>query len=176
MNYHLRAPLAPNEQSESALGMNRWAALALILLASFAAAAIGGYATSTSVGTWYPLLAKPAWNPPAAVFGPVWTLLYAAMSVAAWRIWLRRDQPGARVALRLFFASLALNTLWSILFFGLRRPGWAFAEVMVFWVCLVAVQFRFRRLDAVAAGLWAPYLVWVSFASVLNGTVWWLNR
>ena len=156
--------------------MNRWGMLALFLLASFAAAALGGWATSTSVGTWYLALAKPSWNPPAAVFAPVWTLLYAAMSVAAWRVWLRRDQPGARAALRRVFSSLALNALWSVLFFGLRSPGAALAEVVVFWAFLAVLQVRFARLDKISGVLWAPYLAWVSFASGLNGAVWWLNR
>lgn len=155
--------------------MNRWFALFLFLLASFTAAAIGGYATAESVRTWYPTLVKPAWNPPAAVFGPVWTLLYTAMSVAAWRVWLQRGQSQARGALRLFFASLALNTLWSVLFFGLRQPGWALADILLLWVSLVVVQIRCARLDTAAGWLWAPYLAWVSFAVALNAAIWRLN-
>jgi tryptophan-rich sensory protein len=155
--------------------MNRWAALGLFFLAAFSAAAIGGYVTAGSVRTWYPTLVKPSWNPPAAVFGPVWTLLYAAMSVAAWRIWLRRAEPGARTALRWFYASLVLNTSWSVVFFGLHQPGWAFLNIVLLWGALVTLQFRFARRDAVAGWLWAPYLAWVSFASVLNLTIWRLN-
>jgi len=156
--------------------MNRWLALLLFLLASFTAAAIGGYATADSVRTWYPTLVKPTWNPPSAVFGPVWTLLYTMMSLAAWRIWLRRELPDARPALRLFFVSLGLNALWSVLFFGLHRPGWALLEILLFWVSLVSLLGRFRRLDAVAGWLWVPYVAWVTFATVLNAAVWWLNR
>ena len=156
--------------------MNRWLALGHFLLASLTAAAIGGFATAESVRTWYPTLAKPAWNPPAAIFGPVWTLLYTAMSIAAWRIWLRRDQPGARPVLRLFFVSLGLNALWSVLFFGLHRPGWALGEVLLLWVCLVTLLVRFRRLDEIAGWLWAPYVAWVSFATALNAAIVWLNR
>ena len=156
--------------------MNRWAALLLFLLASFTAATIGGQATADSVRSWYPTLAKPGWNPPAAVFAPVWTLLYVAMSVAAWRVWLRRDLPGAGPALRLFFVSLGLNALWSVLFFGLHRPGWALLEILLFWCSLVAVLGRFRRLDTAAGWLWLPYVAWVSFATLLNAAIWWLNR
>ncbi|MCX6944429.1 MAG: TspO/MBR family protein [Verrucomicrobiota bacterium] len=156
--------------------MQRWLYLVLFFVASYTVAAIGGYATAGSVHTWYPTLVKPSWNPPAAVFAPVWTVLYAAMSLAAWRIWLRRDQPGAGTALRLFFASLVLNALWSVLFFGLQRPGWALLEVVVLWGTLSAVEVRFRQLDRVAGWLWAPYVAWVSFATVLNGAIWWLNR
>jgi tryptophan-rich sensory protein len=156
--------------------MNRWGALGLFLLASFTAAAIGGLATAESVRTWYPTLVKPAWNPPAGVFGPVWTLLYAAMSVAAWRIWLRRELPGAKPALRLFCVSLGLNAVWSVLFFGLHRPGWALLEILLLWGSLVVLLGRFRRLDPVAGWLWAPYVAWVSFATALNAAIAWLNR
>lgn len=155
--------------------MNRWIALGLFLLASFTASAIGGYATFESVRTWYPTLVKPSWNPPAAVFGPMWTLLYTLMAFAAWRIWLRRELAGARPALRWFFVSLALNALWSVLFFGLHRPGLALLEVVLFWGTLVLVQLRFARLDRVAGWLWAPYVAWVSFATVLNAAIWRLN-
>lgn len=156
--------------------MNRWVALCLFLIAAFTAAAIGGAATAQSVSTWYPELVKPAWNPPAWIFGPVWTLLYLAMGVAAWRLWLRGSTPEVSAALRLFFVQLALNTLWSVLFFGLRHPGFACAEVVLLWLCLVWMQIKCARLDRIAAWLWVPYLAWVSFASVLNATVWWLNR
>ena len=156
--------------------MNRWVALLLFLLASFTAAAIGGYATAESVRTWYPTLAKPSWNPPAVVFAPVWTLLYTAMSVAACRSWLRRDLPGVPCTLRLFLVSLVLNALWSVLFFGLHQPGWALAEVVLLWLTLVTLLVRFRRVDVIAGWLWTPYVAWVSFATALNAAIWWLNR
>lgn len=155
--------------------MNRWLALFLFLLASFTASAIGGYATFESVRTWYPTLVKPSWNPPSAVFGPMWTLLYVLMSVAAWRIWLKRDVPGARVALRFFFVSLVLNALWSVLFFGLHSPGWALLDNAFLWATLVFLQNRFARIDRVAGWLWAPYLAWVTFAVALNAAIWRLN-
>lgn len=153
-----------------------WLALLGFLLITFAAAGIGGAATGSSVSTWYPTLNKPAWNPPSWVFGPVWSLLYLMMAIAAWRIWRQPDAPIRRSALAWYFAQLALNALWSCLFFGLRNPGFAFAEVLVLWVALVVTLVKFARIDRIAAGLWLPYLAWVSFASVLNGTVWWLNR
>ena len=144
--------------------------------ASFCAAAIGGVATATSVTTWYRALNKPAWNPPDWLFGPVWTLLYLMMAVAAWRGWRRSEGSAARATLGLFGAQLALNALWSVLFFGLRQPGCAFAEVLLFWALLVVLLRRFWHADRTAGALWAPYVAWVSFASVLNGAVWWLNR
>ena len=176
MNYHEDAPLAPAGKSRFRQRMNRWAALGLFLLASFTAATIGGVATVESVRSWYPTLVKPAWNPPAAVFGPVWTLLYTAMSVAAWRIGLRREQPGTKAALRLFFVSLGLNALWSVLFFGLHQPGWALLEILLLWASLVALLIRFWRLDAIASWLWALYVAWVTFATALNAAIAWLNR
>jgi translocator protein len=154
----------------------RWPALLLFIAITFGAAGIGGLATNSSVGTWYPTLTKPSWNPPSWVFGPVWSTLYVMMAVAAWRVSARTEHPGRRSALVWFFVQLALNALWSCLFFGLRNPGLAFAEVLVLWTTLVVVLIKFARIDRLAAILWVPYLAWVSFASVLNGTVWWLNR
>jgi len=153
-----------------------WIALLGFIAAAFTAAAIGGAATASSVREWYPLLTKPAWNPPGWIFGPVWTALYLMMSVAAWRVWQRREQPGAPTALTLFFVQLALNALWSVLFFGLRSPGFALAEIVALWICLVLVQRAFWRLDRAAGWLWLPYLLWVSFAAVLNTAIFALNR
>lgn len=154
----------------------RWLALIGFLAASFTAATVGGTATASSVETWYPWVKKPGWNPPAWIFGPVWTLLFILMSVAAWRIWQRRQQPNANRALGLFFVSLGLNALWSVLFFGLQRPDLAFVEVIVLLILLVVILRRFCAIDRVTGWLWLPYVLWVSFATVLNGTIVWLNR
>lgn len=156
--------------------LKAYAVLAGFLVASFSVAAIGGAATASSVGTWYQTLQRPAWNPPNWIFGPVWTLLYILMSVAAWRVWCRAEAATAQSSLRWFAAQLVLNLLWSLLFFGLRSPGLAFVEVLVFWAVLVVMLSQFWRADRIAGALWAPYVAWVSFASVLNGTIWWLNR
>jgi tryptophan-rich sensory protein len=155
--------------------MNRWLALFLFLLGSFIASAIGGWVTFDSVRTWYPTLVKAAWNPPAAVFAPVWTLLYILMSVAAWRVWLRRDAPKARLALRFYFVSLAFNTLWSVLFFGLHRPNWSLLDNLLLLVVLGILQVWFSRIDRVAGWLWTPYLAWVTYAITLNAAICWLN-
>lgn len=154
----------------------RWLVLLLFIGVTFAAAGIGGAATGTSVGTWYPSLVKPSWNPPAWVFGPVWSTLYVLMAVAAWRVWRHLEHPGRRRALAWYFGQLVLNALWSVLFFGLRRPDLAFAEVLVLLAVLVVVLIRFWRIDRVAGLLWLPYLAWVAFATALNGAIWWLNR
>ena len=157
--------------------MSRWLALVLFLLAAFAAATIGGVATATSVQTWYPTLAKPPWNPPSWVFGPAWTLLYGLMSVAAWRVWVRRAELGAKATtvLRLHGLQLVLNALWSLLFFGLQRPDLALIEIVGLWTILAIIQLQLKTLDRLAAWLWGPYLGWVSFATTLNLAIWYLN-
>lgn len=155
--------------------MNRWIALALFLLAAFGAAAIGGMATASSVGDWYLTLKKPSWNPPSWVFGPAWTLLYTAMSIAAWRIWQRRTEAGAKTILALHAVQLVLNTLWSILFFGLQRPDLALINILVLLAVLIVIQILLLRRDRIGAYLWLPYLGWVTFATLLNKAIWLLN-
>jgi tryptophan-rich sensory protein len=142
------------------------------LVVCFAAATVGAWQTSTSVHTWYATLTKPAWTPPDRVFGPVWTLLYTLMAIAAWRVWLK---AGWHPSLWLFLLQLALNTLWSALFFGQRRPDWALINVVGLWLAIAATIIAFRGVDSQAAWLLFPYLVWVSFALALNGAIWQLN-
>jgi benzodiazapine receptor len=155
--------------------MHRWLALAFFIVAAFVIAALGGWATASSVTTWYPTLIKPSWNPPSWLFGPVWSLLYLLMAIAAWRVWQRRNQPGAALVLRMWFVQLALNALWSLLFFGLHNPGAALVEIVLLWLVLAWLQLQFFRQDRLAALLWAPYLVWVTFAAGLNFAIWQLN-
>lgn len=143
---------------------------------TFFAAWLGSTATVSSVGTWYPSLLKPAWNPPSWVFGPVWSVLYLLMAVAAWRVWRHTEHPQRRPALTWYFAQLALNALWSLLFFGLRRPDIALVEIGVLLAVLAVVLVKFWRIDRSAGLLWLPYVAWVGFATVLNGAIWWLNR
>jgi translocator protein len=154
---------------------NQWVVLGGFCVASFVAAAIGGTATGGAVQDWYPTLAKPSWNPPAWLFGPVWTLLYIAMAVAAWLVWRRVGWDGARLALLMFFIQLTLNAVWSVVFFGLRNPGAAFAEIVVLWVAIVVTALLFWKVTPAAGWLFLPYLVWVSFATALNFAIWRLN-
>jgi translocator protein len=118
---------------------------------------------------WYDELAKPAFNPPSAVFGPVWTVLYCLMGVAAARV---HHDKVCRVA---FFVQLGLNGLWSVLFFGMRQPGWALLEIVCLWAAIAYCVKEFARVDRWAARLMWPYLAWVSFAFVLNFEIWRLN-
>lgn len=150
-----------------------WIALLAFLAVCFAVAGIGGAVTATSVDTWYPTLAKPAFTPPDAVFGPVWTVLYAMMALAAWVVWRRVDWQGW--ALYLFFAQLALNLLWSILFFGLQLVGLALVDIVVLVVLIALTTAAFWRVDRRAGLLLVPYLLWVVYASALNGAIWRMN-
>jgi tryptophan-rich sensory protein len=124
---------------------------------------------------WYASLRKPSWNPPGWIFGPVWTALYAMMAVAAWLIWRRGGWGKQRRPLLLFIVQLALNALWTPLFFGLHRPGLAFAEILLLWLAIALTLAAFWREHRAAAWLLAPYLAWVSFAALLNLTLWRLN-
>ncbi|MGK7312267.1 MAG: TspO/MBR family protein [Candidatus Longimicrobiales bacterium M2_2A_002] len=153
----------------------RWLVLAAFLAACFAVAAIGGWLTSLGMPEWYMTLRKPTWNPPSWLFGPVWTTLYVAMAVAAWLVWKQAGFDGATAALSLFFVQLALNLAWSGIFFALRSPGWALVEIVALWVAIVVTTILFFRHSAWAGALMVPYLLWVSFASVLNAAIVRLN-
>ena len=152
---------------KSIFGLVGWLAI------TFAAAWIG---SRFKPGTWYAALAKPSWNPPSYRFGPVWSVLYVLMGVAACLVWRKAGFDGAGVALGLFIGQLVLNALWSYLFFGQQRPDLAFFDVTTLWVMILAVMLLFWRIDGVAGALLLPYLAWVSFAAVLNFSLWRLNR
>ena len=151
-----------------------WGALIGFIGASFVAGAIGSWATFPNVRTWYPLLNKPAWNPPGWLFAPVWTTLYILMGLAIWRGWRTRS-PAAPGLVRLYFVQLALNAPWSVLFFALRQPAWALVEIVALWGILVWLQAGLWRTDRLAAVLWLPYVLWVSFATALNTAIVRLN-
>ena len=148
------------------------AALVSFLALCFAAAASG---TLLIPDEWYPSLRTSAWNPPGWLFGPVWTLLYAGMAVAAWRVWLRGGWASQRRPLGMFLAQLALNAAWPPLLFGLHLPRLAFLEILLLWLAVVRTSLSFRAVDRPAAWLVAPYLGWVTFASALNFGLWRLN-
>lgn len=154
----------------------RWLVLLGFIGATLATGALGGWATASSVSTWYPTLAKPAWNPPNWIFGPVWTFLYLLMALAAWRIWQHHEHLERRRALAWFWGQLVLNLAWSFLFFGLRSPALASLEIIALLAALLATLRQFWRIDRFAAVLWLPYVGWVGFATVLTIAVWSLNR
>ena len=140
-----------------------------------AAAGVIGSIASRSAPEFYGALTQPSWAPPSGVFGPVWTLLYIAMAVSAWLVWRKRGWAGARGALGVFVLQLGVNALWSWLFFAWHQGGWALADILVLLVLIVVTIVMFARISKAAAWLLAPYLAWVSFATVLNYSVWRLN-
>jgi tryptophan-rich sensory protein len=148
--------------------------LALIgwLLLCFLPALLGAVFTP---GEWYAGLNKPAWNPPNRIFGPVWSALYAMMAVAAWLVWRRGGFAAQRRPLGWFLVQLVLNAAWTPLFFGLHLPGLAFAEILLLWLAIIWTVIEFWRVHRAAGWLLMPYLTWVTFAAVLNGTLWMLN-
>jgi benzodiazapine receptor len=156
--------------------LNPWLALAAFLLLCYGVAFTASMVTTPAVASWYPGIRKPAWTPPNWLFGPMWTALYTAMAVAAWLVWRRAGWEGARGALTLFFAQLALNWAWSFLFFGARQTGWAAVEIVVLWAAIAATTAAFWPLSRTAGALLLPYLAWVGYAAALNIRIWSLNR
>ena len=149
--------------------------LAGFLLACFAVAAAAGAVTADSVATWYPTLNKPAFTPPDWVFAPAWTVLYAAMAVAGWRVWRKVGFAGGRNALTLFAIQLLLNGAWSFLFFGAQAIGIALVDIVVLLLVIAATTAAFWRIDRIAGLLFVPYLLWVGYATALNAGIWLAN-
>ncbi|MBI3036152.1 tryptophan-rich sensory protein [Candidatus Woesearchaeota archaeon] len=150
------------------------ASIALCQLAGI----IGSVFTASSVSTWYATLQKPSFNPPGWVFGPVWTLLYLLMGISFYLIWNKSDnfrKKGAKVAASAFGIQLALNVLWSLLFFGLKSPIAAFVCIVALWLAVLVTIMKFNRISKAAAMLLMPYLLWVSFAALLNFSIVLLN-
>ncbi|MGQ3685502.1 MAG: TspO/MBR family protein [Candidatus Loosdrechtia sp.] len=144
------------------------------LLLAFATLAIGAVA-SIDAGTFYSQLAQPAWAPPGWVFGPVWTVLYTLMGVASWLVWRSGGFRANRTALGLFVGQLALNALWSWLFFAWHFGGWAFVDILALLATVSVVLVLFWRVRPLAGVLLIPYLLWLAFACVLNYSIWQMN-
>lgn len=151
--------------------MKSAAALIILLGICYAAAGLGALWTRPVVdSSWYRDLRKPPWNPPSWVFGPVWTALYTAMALAAWLVW--REDPGATLPMLVFAVQLGFNVIWSLLFFRLRSPGWALLDIVALWLSIAANLVAFFPVSATAGWLMVPYILWVSFAGLLNGWIW----
>ncbi len=146
--------------------------LIVFLLLTLAASLVGLF---TPPGDWYAAMQKPAWTPPDVVFGPVWTALYILIAISGWRLWQQPASGTRRRALVFWGLQLVLNALWSVLFFGLHRPGWAMAEILLLWVAIFMTQRLAYRVDRLAGHVLWPYLLWVSFAALLNFHLWRLN-
>ncbi len=160
--------MVTQSRKKQILGLFGW------LLLCFAVSAIGAVA-SVQAKAFYGQLIQPTWAPPSWLFGPVWTVLYALMAIAAWLIWRSGGFRPHRIALSLFFGQLALNALWSWLFFAWHLGALAFLDIISLWVLILATLVSFWRVNPIAGALLSPYLLWVSFASVLNYQVWQLN-
>lgn len=145
--------------------------LGLFILAVVAVSVLGGLATAAAIPGWYATLAKPSWTPPDWVFGPAWTTLYILMAVAAWLVWRRRRLVEVRGALVAWWAQLALNLLWTMLFFGLRQPLWGLIEIVALWIAIAITIALFYRVRPLAAALLVPYIAWVSYAISLNAGI-----
>ncbi len=150
------------------LGLLAW------LMISFVAAAVGA-AASIQAASFYGQLAQPGWAPPPFVFGPVWTILYALMGIAAWLVWRIGGFAAHRSGLTMFLGQLVVNALWSWLFFAWHRGALAFADILLLWLLVGATLLSFWRVRPLAGALLVPYLLWVSFATALNFSVWQLN-
>ena len=151
------------------LGLLGW------LLLCFMVSAIGGLA-SISAGSFYGELVRPTWSPPGWLFGPVWTVLYLCMAIAAWLVWRSQSAlPFKSAALWLFVTQLAINGLWSWLFFVWRLGGAAFADIVLMWLLIACTIYAFWRFSRAAALLLLPYWIWVTFAAALNWTLWQTN-
>jgi len=156
--------------------LNNTFKLVTAVVLSELAGIVGSIFTTPSITGWYAGIVKPALNPPAWVFGPVWTTLFALMGIAAFLVlkkgWERRN---VRTALGIFAGQLVLNTLWSIIFFGLHSPGGAMVEIVFLWLTILATIIAFAKISKPAAWLMLPYILWVSFAMYLNFAIWTLN-
>ena len=158
--------------------MEKYKKILIFVVTCIAIGYLSGTVTRSSVVTWFPTLIKPNFNPPAWVFAPVWSTLYIMMGIAAGLVWNRIDfeRETVRKALLFFVIQLVLNALWSILFFGLKNPLLALIEIVLLWLMIYETYVKFVKIDKIAGYLFIPYLLWVSFATVLNASIWWLNR
>lgn len=154
----------------------RWISLMFWLVVCFAVAGTSALWTGGEVRGWYRTLARPSIAPPNWIFGPVWTLLYALMALAAWKASLAVPSPWKSTAIALFAIQLSLNFAWPLLFFRWHQIGWAFVEVIALWSAILLSTLALARVSMTATWLMTPYLAWVSFACVLNEEFWRLNR
>lgn len=148
--------------------------LAVLVVVCYSAAAVGGLATAGSVSDWFQTLNRPSFQPPDWLFGPVWTVMYGLMAVAAWLVYVKTSRFRS-IPMALFAVQLGLNIAWSIIFFGLHRPGLAVLDILLLLVAIIATTIAFWKVSVTAGSLMLPYLAWVVFAAVLNFSLWQLN-
>lgn len=158
--------------------MNKITRILVVVITCIAIGYLSGMVTRSAITSWYPTLIKPSFNPPNWIFAPVWSMLYIMMGVAAGMVWNRIDfeKEAVKKALIFFIIQLALNALWSLFFFGMKNPMLAGIEIILLWLMIYETYVQFAKINKIAGYLLLPYLAWVSFATVLNGSIWWLNR
>jgi len=149
--------------------------LLICLLIPLSIGGISGFATATSITDWYVALNKPSFNPPNYLFAPIWTTLYALMGISLFLVWKSPEGRGRNNALVIFAVQIALNFIWSFLFFKFNLIGVALVEIVLLWISILMMIIFFRRISKLAAFLQIPYLLWVSFATILNSAIWHLN-
>lgn len=150
--------------------------LIISILITLGLGSLGGIFTVNEIPNWYAGLQKPDFNPPNWIFGPVWSLLYTLMGISFYMIWKLPVSSKRNTAILFFIVQFVLNFFWSLIFFKQHSPGWAFLEIIVMWVFILITIVRFGKLSSWAAWLLVPYISWVSFASLLNGAIWYLNK
>lgn len=158
--------------------MKTYIRIILCVIICLAVGYLSSIVTQSSIKTWYPTITKPSFNPPNWVFAPVWTLLYIMMGIAAGMVWNKLDTNKELVkkALSFFIIQLLLNALWSYLFFGLKNILLASIEIVLLWLIIYETYHIFKQVDKRASYLLIPYLAWVGFATILTGSIFWLNR
>jgi tryptophan-rich sensory protein len=152
--------------------------IAVVLMTCLVVGFLSGMMTKESITIWYPTLLKPVFNPPNWVFAPVWTVLYIMMGIAGGLVWnkIETNEASVKSAFKFFIIQLALNALWSFIFFYLHNPFLALVEIILLWLMIYETYNQFKKIDSKAGMLLLPYLAWVSFATLLNASIWWLNK
>lgn len=149
--------------------------LIISLLLPLSLGSIAGSFTAKSVPVWYATLNRPSFNPPSYLFGPVWTTLYILMGISLFLIWKQEKSKERNMAIFVFFIQLALNFTWSFIFFYFNRIGFALVDIIILWLCIILMLIQFYKIKPIAAYINIPYLLWVSFASILNASYYLLN-
>lgn len=155
--------------------MNKYFKLFCCILLTLSIGAVSGVATSSGINNWFMELNKPFFNPPNFLFGPVWTILYLLMGISFFLVLQSPIKVLKRKAIIIFFVQLTLNFFWSFIFFKFQLIGLAFIEIILLWTAILTMIIEFNKINVAAARLQIPYLLWVSFATILNGAIWWLN-
>ena len=156
--------------------MNNRIKLIISIVATVGLGLLGGIFTAPQIQTWFVHLTKPSWNPPNWLFAPVWTMLYLLMGIAFYLVWRTKWEKDAKSwAIIVFIAQFALNFAWSYIFFDQHQMGWAFVDIVVLWITVLCTIIAFSRIHKTAAWLLVPYISWVSFAALLNYTIWQMN-